>query len=344
MTWGQRKALQNRWNDAFLARKLCETLEVPHEYFVTDLSAEPIEKIFRRFLTVGEGRIDHIAAYMDGFGMWRTFSDNGIKGVIRGDECFGSPHFRTESEIRDFIGATMFSDFVELSGGGEFRPNQKFPAAFLRRGDESLEAWRDRMYIEYLFPYGISALNDLKLPYVEIMAPFVSRSIVERMRRLPDLLRTGKTLFKKIVRSRSPSIPFAKYPAIDLEKGFLRNKRVTDFLLAELESSTCAFILPSKLMNMIKTSMRSCSTRHSPVFDLVQKAKPFVPARFIPLLKRIIPSRRGINPFDLSLRLFIVGKMNEILSDDAIAWQRDGTLETYTPPHWVETEYPKLFA
>jgi hypothetical protein len=276
---------------------------------------------------------------MDGFEMWRTFSANGIKGIIRADECFGSPSFSSEFEVREFIGATKFSDYNNgfwRNGSGSL---QELPVALKRSHNESLDTWRDRMYAEYLFPYGIAALNDLKVPYVEIMTPFISRPIVEWVRKLPDCLRNGKTLFKEIVEARSPALPFARYPAIDLDRTFLRNQRVREYLLSELDSSHYASILPSTMIELIKATMQSRPGGHSPGHHLFKKMKFIIPESIIPLLKKVFPFRRCLDPFDLGLRLFIAVKMNEFLAADAVAWQREEFLRDYGTSRGIE---PKI--
>ena len=102
VTWGREGALFQKWNDARIAQELCDVLDVTHEYFVTEISVEPIEKLFGRFLAAGEGRIDHLEAYLDGFYIWKHLSEKGVKGIIRGDECFGSRSLYSELDFRKF--------------------------------------------------------------------------------------------------------------------------------------------------------------------------------------------------------------------------------------------------
>ena len=76
-----------------------------------------------------------------------------------------------------------------------------------------MATWRDRLYHSFRIPTILAALNDVKTPYVEILSPFLSRPIIMAARALPDRLRTDKLLFKRIVRSMGPRIPFAKRSA-----------------------------------------------------------------------------------------------------------------------------------
>ena len=89
VTWGLESSLRDKRNDAYVARALAKHYNIDHYYFHTDISDEPIEEIFRRFLVAGEGRIDHISGYMDGFRIWKHLYESGYHGIIRGDMAFG---------------------------------------------------------------------------------------------------------------------------------------------------------------------------------------------------------------------------------------------------------------
>ncbi|MCX6262899.1 MAG: hypothetical protein NTY95_19025 [Bacteroidia bacterium] len=79
ITWGLKSSLDIKRNDAMVASELASKLNVPNKYYANDLSEEPIEKIINRFVLLGEGRIDLLSDYMDGFKMWKTIFEDGIK-------------------------------------------------------------------------------------------------------------------------------------------------------------------------------------------------------------------------------------------------------------------------
>ena len=68
----------------------------------------------KRFLNAGEGRVDSIGAYMDGFHMWKTIFDRNIYGVIRGDEGFGWRSAYEEFDVRRNVQMIKLSDFKDL--------------------------------------------------------------------------------------------------------------------------------------------------------------------------------------------------------------------------------------
>ena len=71
------------------------------------------------------------------------------------------------------------------------------PDGLQQGAGESLETWRDRLQQQFRVPFVLGALSDLKLPYVEIINPLLSDSIVDFIRQLPDALRTNKVLLRR---------------------------------------------------------------------------------------------------------------------------------------------------
>ena len=96
-----------------MARSLAARLGVAHRYFSTDhdSSSEPLRVIVHRFLVAGEGSIDHLSGYMDGFAIWRELFQAGITGIIRGDEGFGWIEVTSETNVRYSVGALLLEDY-----------------------------------------------------------------------------------------------------------------------------------------------------------------------------------------------------------------------------------------
>ena len=76
VTWGLRTSLSEPTNDAQIALRLARHFGLEHRYFETDLTDEPVERLFERFIANGEGRIDHISGYADGFRLWSQLVDS----------------------------------------------------------------------------------------------------------------------------------------------------------------------------------------------------------------------------------------------------------------------------
>ena len=84
-------------------------LGVANRFFPTDFSAEPRERLVQRFLAAGEGRVAHISGYLDGFKIWKTLYEDGVEGIIRGDEAFGSMYIRDEYGARYTANLTLLT-------------------------------------------------------------------------------------------------------------------------------------------------------------------------------------------------------------------------------------------
>ena len=154
VTWGTRAALKDRDSDAWVGTRVARYFGMRHEYFEVDLSEEPLDKIVHRFLAAGEGRIDHITAYMDGFNLWKNLSESGCRGIVRGDEAFGCKPVQEAALIYQRFGLFILDDFPNLR---PLRPSlaemgQTRPARLDRRSGESLTTWADRMNAEVEIP------------------------------------------------------------------------------------------------------------------------------------------------------------------------------------------------
>jgi hypothetical protein len=107
--------------------------------------------------------------------------------------------------VRTKTGLHFWSDFANVRGLVEFG-DQALPAYLVQRDSESLESWRDRLYHQFRIPALLAALSDLKVPYVEITNPLLSRQLVTFVRTMPDHLRTSKGVFKASVLSLKPRV------------------------------------------------------------------------------------------------------------------------------------------
>ncbi|KAF0191343.1 MAG: hypothetical protein FD165_1939 [Gammaproteobacteria bacterium] len=339
ITWGLRSALANKKSDACVARDLAQKYGMPHEYLETDLSDEPVNEIFKRFLVAGEGRVDHISGYMDGFSIWKHLFESGNYGVIRGDSVFGWIPVANPIDVRRSVELLLLSDYRNL---GKVPLHEQFeqhlPTIFDRRDMESLEAWRDRLYQSYRIPVVMAALNDLKNSYVEIVNPLLSRRIVRAVRKMPDRLRTDRMLFKKIVVAANRDIPFAEYPAIEMSSNILKDTRVIDHIMGTLLSARAEKLFPPDLIQLLKNH----------IFGDGQLASPYRPANtnLKAILKNILPKKAidAVRPvvagfwrpsssieldlYKLAFRAYIICEMDRMLCEDAGALVVDKTAKS----------------
>lgn len=323
VTWGLKSSLDEKENDAYIARSLAALYGLQHDFHETGLTTEPIDAVFERFLVCGEGRVDHIAGYMDGFRIWKTLFEGGVKGVIRGDEGFGWEPAVSPFQVRTAIELQLWSDFPNVKELGHFE-SQEVPASLLQR-DESLAAWRDRLYHQFRIPTVLAALSDLKAPYVEIVNPLLSNQLIAFVRTMPDHLRTSKSLFKSIVRSVHPQPDFAKYPAIDDPKNILRSAAAVAVLREELSSAQARALLPADLLAYLLSHLQPINPRTDWKRTLKQTLKRRLPKWAKTGAKRItgqtVPT---LDIYVLAFRAYILSKMSRLLSRDSAPLERLG--------------------
>ena len=319
ITWGLKSSLGKKDNDAFVARELAARLKLANNYYTNDLSEEPIEKVIKRFLLLGEGRIDTISDYLDGFKMWKKIFEDGIQGIIRGDEGFGCKSYSSKQAVRINQSCALCSDFSNLKDYLRYGfSSQSLPQLLDQREGEELNIWCDRLFHEYTLPTEFAALSDLKLSYVEQINPLLSRNILHTVRQLPGHLRAGKILFKKIVHSLSPDIAYAKNASSASPGEILKQEHIVNYMIKSLSSDISTTLFPAQFLNSvlkgIKTSDKLISNSgHS--FSLrffIGKITP----RFVKEALRKEVMLHSVDGNILAFRVLLICKMNEILNDD----------------------------
>jgi hypothetical protein len=318
ITWGLKSSLNDSKTDAYIAKKLTKKMNVQHKFYHTDLSKEPIEKILDRFIKNGEGRIDHISGYLDGFNIWKTLHDENIQGIIRGDEGFGWLSVHSTSDVRNCLGLNLCSDYENLKKITETGfYTQVLPDSFKKSKNESIEKWRDRLYYEYRIPTILAALSDLKLSYVELINPLQFKSILDCVRIMPDSMRTNKLLFRKIVKSVSPKIPYASRGATASFVDVFKSSEVSLLLKKTISNNKESLLFPEnflvEILENIKTS--TSDLNKSNTFFLKSFLKSITPY----YIKSKIRNNNSLyqNNLDyntLAFRVFMILKMEEYLS------------------------------
>ena len=306
VTWGLASRRAREGNDAAVARRIADAHGVSNDYHLTDLAREPIDKVIDRFVRLGEGRIDHLSAYMDGFAMWKSLFEDGAQGLIRGDEGLGwdKPKLPLASAVRIGVACAPCSDFRNLRPYRDGLSAQDLPSSLLKGEGETLAAWRDRLYHQFRLPAIISALGDLRLAYVEQASPLLSQRILRAVRHLPDALRTNKVLFKRIVSTMSPEIEFATSGAIASPQHILREEMIVDLLKDELSSQDIRQIVPTELLDRIVERLETGSFRTSRWDTHFRRVK-----------RLLLGAEVDYNI--LAFRVFIISRMNTILNQDS---------------------------
>lgn len=337
VTWGRREALEQRGNDAYVARRVAAAVGVDHRYYETELSDEPVERLLDRYLVAGEGRTAGFLAYMDGFRTWRTFFEGGIKGVIRGDHGFGptpAPAFTNHGEVLHFNSMTRWRDHPGLPSLGTFGlphlDQQPWPETFEPLDGESPEDWRDRLYQLYRIPIYHAGQSDLKAAYVEIASPLFVRAVMELTRSHPQHLRDGKKLFMEVVAPHDVPVPYAIESALVAPNDLMSNTAFASMLCDELTSQRLRNAFSSEFADFLLASFP-----RAPAEPLARRLlagsrrrlRLVVPAKLRARLRRK-PKARSLDLRWIALRACIASRMLTRLAADA----RDGYRQAIVEP------------
>lgn len=328
VTWGLGSSLAEKGTDAYVARTLASRLNVSHSFYPIAMSVDSAKRVIDRFILNGEGRIDHLAGYMDGFQIWKTLFEDGVQGIIRGDEGFGREPVSSPDAVYRLVGMTPCSSYSNLKPCKAFQlPDQHIPSRLQQRSGESLFAWRDRLYHEYRIPVYLAALADLKLPYVEQINPLLSRKILTVFRCFPDHLRTGKSLFKKIVARIGPDVEIANADATAAPKSILRQRGIVEILRGELDSERVRALVPSRFIMQV---LQNLQIRDGPAVRQHDTFKSHF-RNFVPAFARDFLREKGVVPsLDsnvLAFRIYLISQMNAVLSTAAQSCRRSFTYD-----------------
>jgi hypothetical protein len=316
ITWGTRRALDDPHTDAAVARELARSLQLENRYFETDLSPEPIEKIFHRFLVAGEGRVDHFAGYLDGFAVWKHLYESNVTGIIRGDEGFGWVPVASMLDVVHAVGLSAIRDFAGTNDLIEGTA-QTIPSSLVHRTGESAATWRDRLYHQFRIPVILAALNALKSPYVEVAAPLLDARLLALVRTQPDHLRTGKVLFKKIVQAKSPPVRYATRSATADPQEVLASARMSVMIADELSAARPLFgdALISRLLPTKKADPLA-ELKARAVRVLKTRIKESLPVWMRRAARNTVVKHR-LDRNTLAFRAFLISRMVKMLEADA---------------------------
>jgi len=235
ITWGTHNSLYNKQSDAYVAELVAQKFETNHSFLEVDPDTENIANVIKRFVCACEGRIDKISGYVDGMKLWNKLHKSGIKGIIRGDQALGAHEVQSPNEVYNDVGFTVLEDFSNTRKISKLLGDyiQKRPTYLTQQVSESLQTWNERLYQIYRVPTLVSALNSIKLNYVEVISPFFTRSIINFIRQLPDDARTNKKLFMAITNKFNTDIPYASTNAHINLKSWLRQEKTMNVILEQ---------------------------------------------------------------------------------------------------------------
>ena len=321
VTWGLPHSEEKDGNDAQVAREVARILGVSHRFIPIEAEGSDPETVLGRFLALGEGRVDRISGYVDGFRVWKTLFEEGFHGVIRGDHAFGSGRVRSAYAVRSKTSLTTLADYFAANEIEALElPDQLLPEALMRAPGETMAAWRDRLFRLSRIPTFLAALTDLKTAHLDVGNPLLARSVLDCVRALPDELRTDKRLWREFVRSQLPEVAIARRVAIPSVTDFLTQRRVLQLLLDELTSARATTMFAPALRARCRAALVGAlqSKRSARRTDWGESwLGRAVPARLRAVVGNLRPNPPSLEPLELAFRVFVASRMQAMLAADA---------------------------
>ena len=317
VAWGTAQTRFKPGFDLHVADQLAARYSTRHHVLPLAL-ADDVEAMLADFVAHSEGRSDHLAGYIDGFGIWRHMVEMGADGVLRGDELFGSAPAVSRALSWANMGLARFADYAPT-------PSTRLLAAaypqahsrqLRRQATETEPAWRHRLRAQFEQPGVLATLNQVRSRYVEMANPLLFRGLVRAAQQWPDDRTAGKAYFKSLVRPLVPGVPFAVRPSISSRQDLYGDRHFRSMLLDHLSSQAGRELLPAALGNTVGCALNRSDGK---LWGAVRRVDTKL-RRMIAVRERRI-SIRGALPVldvrDLALRSLIVDLGRQLLSQDA---------------------------
>jgi hypothetical protein len=315
VTWGMARSRTQRGNDAHVARDLARHYGLANDYLVTELSEAAPEAVVDAFLAAHGGTTDALFPYLDGLRMWSRFSAEGVEGIIRGDEGFGTQP-RPEGHHPPAQGLILLQDFLDQETAGHISDGgQGMPEELLRRAGESLQAYGDRLVHSHFIPVTLAGLTDVKAPFLEIANPMLAGSVLAFVRQMPDAMRAGRAVYQRLTASVGPPVPFARLSADDNWNGFLYSESYTRWMSEELQGGFGDRHLPPRFRESLLAALGAGASSQGQTHAGKRFLKRVIPKSWVALARSLArpepPQAR-----ELAFRCALASRLARLLQQD----------------------------
>ncbi|MEM7283222.1 MAG: hypothetical protein AAF438_16525 [Pseudomonadota bacterium] len=317
ITWGTDSKKDLPMSDAYIAGELSARFKTQHCYkeLRSIEEVEDIETVLDLFIKNSEGQLDNLAGYTDGFSLWKDIFDSDRFGIVRGDEALADAENPLQWSTAYQEWGFMRLDEVPGLGGLD-KSIQSMPQTLapelMRNGQESLTAYGQRLCEQYYVSMVVAPLNYMKTHYCEILAPLLSRRVIEAHHALPEALRTNKKAFTQMVESQLPNFPIATRTALQPKSEVFSSVALKTVLIDLLKAKRSKNNLPEGVLEELLEYIEQVD---STGFHARWKRLSWRLARRI---RKMLDIRDfSISPTRLALRLYIVIRIHEIFCEDA---------------------------
>lgn len=310
-TWTRLEFLNDPKSDVSIAQKLCKVFGLEHSVIsLEDVKFNPSENL-DLFIKYGEGRIDHLSGYTDGFSLWKNFKNEAFHIIIRGDHNFG--RYKSNSPIisRKILGCEFADDYSNV---GRFLIKNQDDNYLLKIFEqESLSDYSVRLGLDYRHQYVNSALSDLKLSFVEIYNPLLNNRLLEYSVKIPSKLSENKRITRNLMNRLIPNFAYASKTSIGSLDSFLSENYKDYFilLLTEVQNETWQKLglNYNEIQKLLVRSKKKNSRSDKSIFLLLKK---FIPIR---IKKYLLPYRKNeVSEIRLLFRIYLIVTVFQKLS------------------------------
>jgi hypothetical protein len=313
ITWGVRESLEEKDNDAYIAKKLANKVGVENYFFESYKEGVLLKESLDKFLANSEGRIDHIGGYLDGMAMWKAFFENGFECIIRGDELVGLSNVSSELEARRDESLTVLSDYYNIDKKIIAKlPKQSIPQSPYDDLYKTKGYWA--IFNEH--PIVFSALNDIKLSYVEIFNPLLSASIINVVTKMFDKRFIGdKQSFKDIVDELCDVAIAKKGANKPLEKvlSSLEMKKEVHHTLSSFDNYK---VIDKEIIDYALANIKFSNKMEKKNINKTEIIRKLLPDCVIKFLRRNV-NKREMDWNSFAFRIYIVVRMIDIFNKDS---------------------------
>lgn len=326
VTWGLKESLNNKNSDAYIAPLVAKNLGMQHQYLAINTTDENIETVFKRFILNGEGRVDHIEGYTDGFCLWKRLFNSNKQGIIRGDISCGWGKVTNAIRARHMCGLTLCKDYSNLEQYEAYGfEKQELPDYLMQQKNETVQMMVDRQHLSFRIPVVLSALNDVKLSYVEVINPLLSRRIIMQFLSTPDKLRIDKNGFIKAMKKLLPEIEYATENAIHIQGDVFKIPEAISLMKEELSAEYMKEIFPEAFLKKVLDKLQQPQTINKGK-EVKSKIRKIVKKYFPSHLKELLYSfmrKPTVDNSTLAFRIYLTGIMYKQLQKDALIVTED---------------------
>lgn len=306
ITWTTPESETVQGSDIQIAKALSAKFALPHTIFHLKNKNLPPKEILDRFLKYGEGRVDHISGYLDGFELWKKIQHSGITSIIRGDHNFGRYKANNYAISRKLVGAQWITDFENLS---KYQLHQELEEQIKPLPNESPMSYTYRLAIDFRHPFINSALNDFKLNFSEVNNPLLNNSMVALSTVLPEYMMKNKRLTKKRNKINIPDMPIATSVSIEslTNIAFLFKSEFQNLFAQVTPEELINLDIPQNLFDDVNSYSKN--VKENADTNSVKGIKKWIPK---PIKKFLLSLKKdNISNSKLAFRLYILISMNK---------------------------------